>query len=214
MATKKTNRVNEELKLPVGEAFELALAEMLAEEDAESGNPIVLVLIDTDCFDHINKDYGFDVGDQILIDVGNHIKKYASEEAKLYRVGGDEFAIIFHDGSEKEEVFLRMEDLRKSLDVKEPNGANVTVTIGIAVAFENASREPELVRAADSAMYRAKYRGRNRVALAKEEKMVPKTSHYTTDQLTRLTQLSKREGIGEAVLLREAIDMLLKKYDI
>ena len=50
--------------------------------------------------------------------------------------------------------------------------------------------------------------------LAKEEKMVPKTSHYTSDQLKRLSKLSKREGIGEAVLLREALDMLLKRYDV
>ena len=47
-----------------------------------------------------------------------------------------------------------------------------------------------------------------------EEKMVPKTSHYTRDQLQRLGKLSKREGVGEAILLREALDMLLKKYDI
>lgn len=44
--------------------------------------------------------------------------------------------------------------------------------------------------------------------------MIPKTSHYTNDQLKSLTKLSKREGVGEAILLREALDMLLKKYDI
>lgn len=43
--------------------------------------------------------------------------------------------------------------------------------------------------------------------------MVPKTSHYTSEQLKRLTVLAKREGIGEAILLREALDMLLKKYE-
>jgi hypothetical protein len=50
--------------------------------------------------------------------------------------------------------------------------------------------------------------------MAREEKIVPKTSHYTQDQLQRLSRLSKREGVGEAILLREAMDMLLKKYDI
>ena len=68
------------------------------------------------------------------------------------------------------------------------------------------------MRKAESAMFRVKYAGRNKVALAREEKMVPKTSHYTADQLRRLTALSKREGVGEAILLREALDMLLKKY--
>ena len=54
----------------------------------------------------------------------------------------------------------------------------------------------------------------DKVAMAKEEKMVPKTSHYTQDQLQRLAKLAKREGVGEAILLREALDLLLKKYDI
>ena len=129
-------------------------------------------------------------------------------------MGGDEFGFIFKGQMEKEDIFLLMEDMRKNYDVKLPDGMAMTISIGIATAFENASRYQELVRMADSAMFRAKYNGRNKVALAKEEKMVPKTSHYTQDQLKRLNLLSKREGIGEAILLREAMDMLLKKYDV
>jgi len=43
--------------------------------------------------------------------------------------------------------------------------------------------------------------------------MVTKTSHYTHEQLERLSKLAKEEGVGEVVLLREALDDLLKKYD-
>jgi predicted DNA-binding protein len=63
-------------------------------------------------------------------------------------------------------------------------------------------------------MVRGKHGGRNRVNLAREEKMVTKTAHYTTEQLQRLTKLSKREGVGEAIILREALDAVLKKYDV
>ena len=83
----------------------------------------------------------------------------------------------------------------------------------MATAFLDASRYAELVRKADGAVYRAKAQGGNRITMAKEEKMIPKTSHYTQDQLQRLSALSKREGIGEAILLREALDMLIRKYD-
>ena len=62
-------------------------------------------------------------------------------------------------------------------------------------------------------VYRAKLGGGNRICLAKEDKMVTKTSHYTTEQLQMLSLLSRREGLGEAVLLREALDDLIKKYD-
>ena len=86
--------------------------------------------------------------------------------------------------------------------------------LGIATAPEDGMRVSELMRRAQSAMYRGKLTGRSRVCLAREEKMVTKTSHYTAEQLQQLTKLSKREGIGEAVLLREALDALLQKYDI
>jgi hypothetical protein len=42
--------------------------------------------------------------------------------------------------------------------------------------------------------------------------MAPKTAHYTLTQLERLGELAKEQGIGEAVLLREALDDLLIKY--
>ena len=62
-------------------------------------------------------------------------------------------------------------------------------------------------------MYRAKNTGRNKACLAREEKMVTKTSHYTQEQLELLSKLVKAEGVGEAVILREALDDMLKKYD-
>ena len=163
---------------------------------------------------HINTDFGPDAGDRVLIDTGNYIRDHLPKDAKVYRIGGDEFGVIFKGDTEREEIFLLLNDLRNGFDVKTPDGADQSVTIGMATAFVDASRCAELIRKADGALYRAKTGGRNRVAMAKEEKMIPKTSHYTQDQLQRLAKLSKREGTGEAILLREALDMLLKKYDI
>lgn len=63
-------------------------------------------------------------------------------------------------------------------------------------------------------MTRVKQNGRNIVCLAREEKLTPKTSHYTQVQLEKLSQISENEDVGEAALLREALDDLLKKYDM
>ncbi len=135
------------------------------------------------------------------------------KDARAYRYGGDQFAVLFPERYEKEDVFLAMEELRRGCRVILPDGRAQTVSVGIASAPDDGASYLDLVRKAEGAMYRAKAGDCNRVCLAREEKMVTKTSHYTAEQLKRLTKVSKREGVGEAVLLREALDALLRKYD-
>ncbi len=211
---RKRTAVNDALQFPTGDRFEADLNDMLGGDAESSGEVIVIALIDCDEFLRVNQEFGHDEGDRVLIETGRYIRESVPGEAKVYRIGGDEFGIIFRGEMEREEIFLLLNDLRQRYAVKTPDGATQTITIGMATAFEDASRCAELIRKADGALYRAKVAGRNRIAMAKEEKMVPKTSHYTRDQLQRLGKLSKREGVGEAILLREALDMLLKKYDI
>lgn len=208
------SKVDEALGTVEGVSFEEKLTELVKAEGAEEGDNIHIALIDLDQFMRVNTDFGFDVGDRVLIEAGKHIQKYLGDEGSFYRVGGDEFGIIFKGESEKEDVFLLMEKMRSEFDLKLPDGTQQTICIGIATAFENSNRPQEIMRMAESAMFRVKYAGRNKVGLAREEKMVPKTAHFTSDQLKRLNLLSKREGVGEAILLREAMDMLLKKYDV
>jgi hypothetical protein len=93
------------------------------------------------------------------------------------------------------------------------NGSQQTLSMGIASAPDDGELPGELIRKADAAMVRAKLNGHNRVCLAREEKMVVKTAHYPQDMLHRLTKLSKREGASEAILLREALEHLLRRYD-
>jgi hypothetical protein len=70
------------------------------------------------------------------------------------------------------------------------------------------------LRKADQALYRAKASGRNQIRLAYEERMVPKTTHYTQTQLERLSKLAQERGVNEADLLREAMDDFLTKYGV
>ena len=74
--------------------------------------------------------------------------------------------------------------------------------------------ENELFRKADHALYRAKASGRKQIRLAYEERMVPKTTHYTQTQLERLSKLAEERGVNEADLLREAMDDFLTKYGV
>lgn len=208
------NKVNEVLKFPGNDVFEKDLTELLSIPEGEAKNPVNVAVFDLDEFMRVNTNFGNDYGDTVLINVGKYVSSALPKGATIYRVGGDEFAIIFNNEMEKEEVFLFMEDIRRGYEEKLPDGDEMSISIGIAEAYTDATRYQELVRKAESALFRAKGNGRNKVALAKEEKMVPKTSHYTADQLKCLSKIAKKEGIGEAILLREALDILIKKYDV
>ena len=212
-ARSNKNAVNLALGFPGGDEFEKDLTEILESDCEGKGETAIVALVDFDNFLHINDDFGVEAGDTVLIETGKYLREKTPKDATVYRIGGDEFGIIFKGFLEREDIFLFLNDLKNNFNVKTPDGAAQTITIGMATAFLDASRYAELVRKADSALYRAKAQGRNRIAMAKEEKMIPKTSHYTQDQLQRLSLLSKREGIGEAILLREALDMLIRKYD-
>ena len=213
-AEKKITAVNDALKFPTGDAFEEEVNSILNSDAEANGEVVAIALTDCDKFDHINKDFGREEGDRVLIEAGKYIRASLPEDVQVFRIGGDEFGIIFRGTLEREDIFLLLNDMKNNYNVKTPDGVRQTITVGMATAFEDANRCAELIRKADGALYRAKVAGGNRVAMAKEEKMVPKTSHFTQDQLQRLAKLSKREGVGEAILLREGLDLLLKKYDI
>ncbi|MBO5501914.1 MAG: GGDEF domain-containing protein [Clostridia bacterium] len=207
MSEKKTNAVNEALCLPMADQCDRDLTALLRQEGKAT-----LVMIDLDNFMQVNDNYGHAEGDRVLIATGEYLKAALPKDAALYRYGGDQFAVVFSAGYEKEDVFLVMERIRAGYDCPLPNGKQ-TLSVGIASSPEDGELPGEIVRKADAAMVRAKLNGHNRVCLAREEKMVVKTAHYPQDMLHRLTKLSKREGASEAILLREALEQLLRKYD-
>lgn len=207
----KTNAVNESLQFPLNVDFDQDAAALLQED-----KDLIFASIDLDRFMIVNDIGGHEEGDRVLIETGLYIKSFLEKigHGKVYRYSGDEFMVLFSDGEEKEEVFLWMEQLRREYPIKTDANPELSLTIGISASPDDGATVVELLRKAEGAMFRAKMSGRSRVYLAKEEKMVTKTSHYTEQQLKRLTKLSKKENMGEAILLREALDMLLTKYDV
>ena len=181
---------------------------------AENGEALSLAFLDIDHFLAINTNFGHEGGDQVLQAVANILQEQAGELAHVARYGGDEFALIFPH-IEREQAFLVLERIRSEVESRSEFGSvttQFTVTAGIAAFSIDGTSENEILRKADQALYRAKKTGRNCIRLAYEEKMSPKTAHFTLTQLERLSNLAKEEGVGEAVLLREALDDLLLKY--
>lgn len=194
----------------INEFEELSLTAIEKSED------LALAMIDIDHFLKVNDEYGYSVGDEVISAVANHIIRSCPENAEIYRYAGDQFAVLLPN-TEKERAFLMMEKLRENFKfdshAEDKKAINITISIGISCVAEDGTRIAEVVRKAEGALFRSKKSGKNKVSLSREEKMVTKTSHYTYEQLQRLSELAKKEGMGEAVLLREALDDLLKKYD-
>ncbi len=186
---------------------------------SQQETPISMALIDVDKFKIINDQYGHVTGDNVLIAVAQVIQKNAGKNAIVGRYGGDEFVIIF-PGEEREQAFLKMEQIRETMDGYELSTIDgssikgIPISAGVTCFPVDGRTENELWRKADHALYRAKMAGRNRVRLAYEERMVPKTTHYTQTQLERLSNLAEERGVNEADLLREAMDDFLTKYGV
>ena len=179
------------------------------------GGPVSVAVFDIDLFMAVNTNYGHETGDEVIRVLGDVLNAvFSGKTDQVYRLGGDEFAVI-QDGIEKEQAFLNMESARKNFESEkrlDKINPHPTISAGVAAYPDDGATKQEVLRKADDALFRGKQNGRNKVMLAREEKKIPKTSHYTQGQLERLSVLSGKEGVGEAVLLREALDDLLKKY--
>jgi len=218
MAKGETDKLDELTGLSRDEAFP-DMFKLAIERGGEQDCCVSCALLDIDFFKRINDENGHEVGDKVLKTIADSLEGQLPDNASVFRYGGDEFALILPD-VEKEEAFLCLEKVRQSChrDLTFAKGKDnvtisLTVSIGIASYPDDGSRPRQTIRKATEALYRAKTTGRNKICLAREEKMVTKTSHYTQGQLAKLSELADREGVGEAYLLREALDDLFKKHD-
>lgn len=203
---------------PYFETF-AAVFQSLLDEAVAQDTALSLVLFDIDWFGKVNADHGRVVGDAAIAALASTLSDVVGGHGQVMRYGGDAHMAIL-PGVEKEEAFLLAERARKMFDrnhvVSVDDGKvelALTLSAGVASYPDDDTKAPELVRKANEALYRAKVSGRNKACLAREEKMQTKTSHYTQGQLAGLARLAKREGIGEAVLLREALNDVLRKYN-
>lgn len=135
--------------------------------------PLSVMMLDIDHFKNVNDTYGHDGGDLVLKNLGALITKTIRESDCVSRYGGEEIVIIFPMTDGKNAVQMA-ERLRKEIEAsvivpadmeKEGREIRITVSIGIAENIPDVSNAEDLVKRADTAMYRAKNEGRNRVVL-------------------------------------------------
>lgn len=131
--------------------------------------PFSCMMLDLDHFKQINDNYGHQIGDQVLQEFSSRCKKSIREIDLLGRYGGEELIILLPETNRELAIHVA-ERLRASIaenPVHTPDGEiNLTVSIGVATRDENTTALEALIARADQAMYIAKHKGRNQVAIS------------------------------------------------
>ena len=122
-----------------------------------------LVLVDLDRFKLVNDTLGHAIGDQLLVEVARRLEVSVGNGGSVGRLGGDEFAIVWTEPATRESLSALAERITTDLSRTYRIGAanvHIGATLGIARGPVDGSREEQLMRNADLALYRAKEAGR------------------------------------------------------
>jgi diguanylate cyclase (GGDEF)-like protein len=146
----------------------------LKEKMMKLGGKYSIAMVDIDFFKKFNDSYGHDAGDEVLRFIGKCLKQIPGG-GKPFRFGGEEFTIIF-PGKNISEVIPHMEKLRESIaksripivkgnkkasSARKPKKVSITISSGVAERNEKHPDPTSVLKAADTALYRSKDKGRN-----------------------------------------------------
>lgn len=147
----------------------------LREDLLKLSGEYTIAMLDIDFFKKFNDTYGHDTGDDVLRLVASVLKNVTGG-GKAFRYGGEEFSIVFPH-AKISEVMPHLEKLRAAVEKspyayvkkikddtkKKPTAKNlfVTISIGVAERSEKNDHPDAVMKAADTALYRAKKKGRN-----------------------------------------------------
>ncbi len=133
---------------------------------------LAVLFMDLDQFKSVNDTLGHDVGDDLLLQIGERLHASARSSDTLARIGGDEFNVLIENVSNIQEVEAILE---KYLTLFcEPftcrsHEINITVSIGVALYPQDGADSISLLKYADLAVYKAKESGRDRYSFFSED---------------------------------------------
>ncbi len=131
------------------------------------GHEVAIVMLDVDHFKKLNDTYSHEAGDFMLKRISDQMKHFRRGSDVVCRYGGEEFLLILPDIATTV-LETRLENLRKDIEQMQVNFEGrilpvTTVSMGVARYPLDGLESMELIRLADTAMYRAKENGRNRI---------------------------------------------------
>lgn len=128
-----------------------------------TGESFALLYVDLDGFKQVNDNLGHDIGDRVLMETASRLRSTIRDSDLLARFGGDEFLLILPAANHAAVTMIaqRMIDAMSKAFVLDNKTVYVTASIGIAMAPFDGATPADLLRHADTALYKAKAAGRN-----------------------------------------------------
>jgi diguanylate cyclase (GGDEF)-like protein/PAS domain S-box-containing protein len=131
-----------------------------------------IIYLDMDRFKRINDSLGHHAGDELLVQLARRLEACVRPSDTIARLGGDEFTILLEDVSSESDAVRVAQRIHEQTSVPfEVVGTKIFSTVSLGIAFNSAEyeRPDEILRDADTAMYRAKENGRSRHELFSAE---------------------------------------------
>jgi diguanylate cyclase (GGDEF)-like protein len=137
---------------------------------ARAKHPVGLIILDVDFFKKFNDTYGHDAGDIVLVELARLLASNVRNCDVVCRFGGEEFVIIL-PGPPPEAALARAELLRAKVENElqinyQGQALKLTISLGAAIYPTHGETPDQILKAADTALYKAKESGRNRAMLA------------------------------------------------
>ncbi len=150
---------------------------------------VALQFLDLDRFKTINDSLGHSVGDLLLKEVAERLKKWAREQDTVARLGGDEFVVVLTALMDIGDAAVAADRILKAMTpdcIVQGHLLSISCSLGISV-FPDNGREPEtLLKNADAAMYCAKEQGRNNFQFFTQEMNVQAVERMTLENSLRV----------------------------
>lgn len=136
----------------------------------KTGNKAMLMLIDLDYFGDINRKFGFDVGDQVIKQLGQRLTNYASKDVFVARNSGDEFAVLLKHVSGETTSVLNVHWTALSAILAKTclvghRQITMQCSMGAVLFPQQIANRFDVISASEHAMQQAKLKGRNQCAL-------------------------------------------------
>lgn len=146
--------------------------ELMVNLSQKNKSSFALVFIDLDDFKIINDSMGHHIGDQLINAVAIRLGHLVYKEDILGRLGGDEFAVIIQRELKDEGILQYVDDLRQSLEdqfVIDGSELSISASFGISIYPYDGKTSNELVKCADTALYKIKENGKNGIFFFRKE---------------------------------------------